>query len=145
MQQLNKMLAFFIFCLLAFVNSCSVPQSAKDCLTINDSFTFRNSNYLWNCGLEQVKVASTKELKYICKQYSKMEQLSPFTLVNDSRGYVEISYKSAPGVSSLIFTLDNGYIFNLGPGGFYRNDELAEYIIDKLEIKDLRSTELCEE
>ncbi|MBV7440275.1 hypothetical protein KRX57_02470 [Weeksellaceae bacterium TAE3-ERU29] len=44
---------------------------------------------------------------------------------------------------TLIFTVENGYVFKMPDGSTYKNDDLSLYLIKMLKIKNIYSEELC--
>jgi|JI8StandDraft_1071087.scaffolds.fasta_scaffold90043_3 hypothetical protein len=142
------MRSYILLIIISLFYSCAKTVSMNDCIKCNSSISIRNSNYAYNCGLEKVSLTDKKDIKFFCEQMNKLEALSSFTQVNRSRGYIELNYKNSPRVSVLTFVLGRNnkverYVFNIGTGKFYRNDTLAQFLIKKMEIKDINSSDSC--
>lgn len=129
--------------LLFFSNlSCQNISCPEDL----NSFSIRNSNYEYNCGLSNIDIISKKEVDYMCSELSRLQKVN-FVMTSYNNGYMSIKYNTAneglfPQVVTLIFTVKNGYIFKKD-GMVYKNDILADYLIKLFKIKNVYSDEKC--
>ncbi|UOX34838.1 hypothetical protein LXD69_04840 [Flavobacterium sediminilitoris] len=133
----------FILCFFIYSNiSCkgvSCPEDLK-------SFSIRNSNYEYNCGLPNMDIITKKEIDFICNELSRLQKIN-FVMTSHHRGYMSIKYNTGskdffPKETTLIFTVKNGYVFKTD-GDVYKNDVLANYLINLFEIKKVYSDEKC--
>lgn len=130
---------------LFFLAGCKESLSCQKNL---QNITMRNSNSIYNCGNEYLTLRDKGDLSKICMEFDSMEK-AYFLLTNYNSGYVDIAinYKNntfSSEMITLIFTINNGYVFRMQDGMKYKNDRLAEYVIDLLEIKEVYSDVLCD-
>lgn len=137
----------FLYLILIFplLVSC---QSDNKCRNDLEFLKVRNSNYQYNCGIEFLKIDKKQDLEYICEEFTKMERSYPLT-TSHHRGYLEITIipsesKFFNEVVTLLFTHKKGYIFKMQNGLNYKNDDLADFLIKKMEITKLYSDTICE-
>lgn len=109
-----------------------------------------NPAYKYNCGLFK-KELILDDYNNVCSYLESME--SPvFAMINNHELIVEINFDDSnfhtyQQTITLAVTENYGNIFQMQDGLYYKNDELAETIIELLEIKDIyKETEGdCEE
>lgn len=106
----------------------------------------RNSNYEYNCGLEELIIKDKETIDYICQELTKMNKINLLG-TNYNSGYLSISKSKSDNIFfkktiTLIFTVKNGYVFKI-QDGTYKNDNLSIYLINKLKIKNIYSEEFC--
>lgn len=121
--------------------------SCKDSICPKDlnSFSLRNSNYEYNCGLSSIDIISKNEIDYICTELSRLEKIN-FVMTSYNNGYITITYNTESiffsEATSLVFTVKNGYIFK-NNGNFYKNDVLANYLITLFKIENVYANDKC--
>ena len=114
-----------------------------------ENIYIRNSNYSYNCGLEQITIENKEDLKFICEEFTKMNKVYVLG-TNYNSGYLEIiknkstNNRLSKNFVTLIFTVEKGYIFRLNDGFNYKNDTLSLFLINKLKIENIYSEEVCE-
>jgi hypothetical protein len=114
-----------------------------------ENIYIRNSNYSYNCGLEQITIENKEDLKFICEEFTKMNKVYVLG-TNYNSGYLEIiknkstNNRLSKNFITLIFTVEKGYIFRLNDGFNYKNDTLSLFLINKLKIENIYSEEVCE-
>lgn len=112
-----------------------------------DNLYIRNSNYEYNCGLEEIIIEDKEDLNFICQELTQMSKVNLLG-TNYNSGYLTIiKNKSNTNLYkksiTLIFTVKNGYVFELHDGFTYKNDTLSLFLIDKLKITNIYSESLC--
>lgn len=120
--------------------SCISNNSCKEVL----EFKIRNSNHAYNCGLKYRTLRVTDDIEYICKEFKELEKVYPIT-TSYNNGYLSIimNHNESQEIITLILTVKKGYIFRMQNGLNYKNDELANFFIEKLEIKNVYSDTIC--
>jgi hypothetical protein len=114
-----------------------------------ENIYIRNSNYSYNCGLEQITIENKEDLKFICEELTKMDKVYVLG-TNYNSGYLEIiknkstNNRLSKNFVTLIFTVEKGYIFRLNDGFNYKNDTLSLFLINKLKIENIYSEVDCE-
>ena len=114
-----------------------------------ENIYIRNSNYSYNCGLEQITIENKEDLKFICEEFTKMNKVYVLG-TNYNSGYLEIiknkstNNRLSKNFITLIFTVEKGYIFRLNDGFNYKNDTLSLFLINKLKIENIYSEVDCE-
>ena len=136
---------FYLSLIFPFLVCCQFDSKCRNDL---EFFKIRNSNYQYNCGIELLKIDNEKDLEYICKEFTKMERVYPLTTSHHS-GYLEITItpsesKFFKDVVILIFTQKKGYIFKMQNGLNYKNNDLADFLIDKMGIINIYSDVICQ-
>ena len=129
---------------LLFISNFSCQK--LDCPEDLNSFTIRNSNYEYNCGISDMDIISKSDVNYICRELTRLQKIN-YVMTSYNNGYMSITYNSEsmdffPETVTLIFTVKNGYIFKKD-GNIYKNDVLANHLIRLFEIKDVYSDKKC--
>lgn len=91
-------------------------------------------------------IITKKEIDFICNELSRLQKIN-FVMTNYNNGYISIKYNIEsesffPKETTLIFTVKNRYVFKKD-GDVYKNDVLANYLINLFEIKKVYSDEKC--
>ena len=128
----------------------TLATSCQDEFTCRQDIKFmeaRNSNHAYNCGVEYLTFDNKMDLEFICNEFSKMERIFPVT-TNYNSGYISISLHPSNNlffeeVVTLIFTMEKGFVFKMQNRLNYQNDALADFLIQKMGIKNIYSVELC--
>lgn len=131
-----------MFFLFPFFCSCQ----NNFCETEIEYLYVRNSNYEYNCGLEEIIIKDKETLEFICLELTKMSKVNLLG-TNYNSGYLSISNRKSDKVffkksMTLVFTVKNGYVFKM-QDGTYKNDSLSLYLINKLKIKNIYAEEFC--
>ena len=137
----------YIYTIMFALFICSCQNSFCD--NELENIYIRNSNYSYNCGLEQITIENKEDLKFICEEFTKMNKVYVLG-TNYNSGYLEIiknkstNNRLSKNFITLIFTVEKGYIFRLNDGFNYKNDTLSLFLINKLKIENIYSEEVCE-
>lgn len=132
-------IGFVIYRLTSYFITLSHPDFKCD--SSLESMIIRNSNYEYNGGLPTLKIIDENEINNICSEFQKMER-GYFLTPNYSNGYLDIRLLSKNNeLVTLYFTVRKGYVFGMQDGRYYKNDALAKYLIELLQIKDVYSNE----
>lgn len=99
-----------------------------------------NAAHKYNCGLDKKEIV-LDEYNTLCSYLSNMEG-PVFAMINNHELIVEINFDNLnfhtyKQTITFAITKNHGNVFKMQDGLYYRNDELAEYILSLLEIKDI--------
>ena len=130
-----------VFTLLIF--ACQNPDTICKKYDI-ESIIIENSNFEYNCGKKTIQLIQPTEINFFCEQSKRLNRIFPLT-TNYLNGVIGITINSKNRREKfipLILTVNKGNIFKIN-GGCYLNDSLANFLINKLEIKNVASVEIC--
>lgn len=125
----NKIInIFFLFCFFFFIACKKTPI---DCSQSN--ITIANRWYTYNGGADFLKIKNQEDIVFICNRIDSFSE-GEDVRVNYNYGYLSISLNGQK--IDVIFTVNNGVVYEMGKGKYVYDELLTNKIMKLMKINN---------